>query len=419
MDETLINNTVALNLAQKLGVASAVEFRQVDLYINGSYRGNYLLTESIDVGEGRVEINDTEKLNEEACGKNDLDSFPFKESDEDGNNTRWRELPAEADRKEWAFLLELDMKNVYDSSLCKTQTPFGNVYASQNPENASEGQMKYISAFLYEAEQALYSESGYNNIGRYYSDYYDLESLAKVYAFQELTANYLGQNESVFLYMPQQSEKLFFGPAWDFDGNSLKEAGICKVFSVPQLRHVSVFFAAYHHEDFIDELKKVWQQFSSTFSYDDMFSLVDSIAGTNLASAVCDMCRWSAIEMTTQKASDIYNGYTRSQAEEYANRYFNISRGLSENGAEVFYEYNDGYFVSERSFVEAGTAYTVLSANEANMPLLEVFGIDDNDYQDEDFICWVDSATGNKYFPGDEIILSPGALYLKAMWKDE
>ena len=43
-DETLIRNSVALTLAQRIEIPYACDFRAADVYINGDYRGSYLIT---------------------------------------------------------------------------------------------------------------------------------------------------------------------------------------------------------------------------------------------------------------------------------------------------------------------------------------------------------------------------------------
>ena len=58
-----LNSKIALDIAEELGIANAVQGTWVDLYFNGEYAGIYLLTESVTVGEGRVDIYNLEKEN--------------------------------------------------------------------------------------------------------------------------------------------------------------------------------------------------------------------------------------------------------------------------------------------------------------------------------------------------------------------
>ena len=47
----------------------------MDVYINREYRGVYTVCESVEVGEGRVEIDDLDKANEKANPGLDLETL--------------------------------------------------------------------------------------------------------------------------------------------------------------------------------------------------------------------------------------------------------------------------------------------------------------------------------------------------------
>jgi spore coat protein CotH len=66
-DPTLLRNYMALSLAKKLGLAYTSEFRFAELWVDGVFRGCYLLAEPVQEGKDRVNI-DVES-NE---GKNDF-----------------------------------------------------------------------------------------------------------------------------------------------------------------------------------------------------------------------------------------------------------------------------------------------------------------------------------------------------------
>ncbi len=64
-DASLMRNKVAYDLAADLGLHGSPASRWVDLRINGQYRGNYLLTEKVEVKKNRVELaNDSGVLAE-------------------------------------------------------------------------------------------------------------------------------------------------------------------------------------------------------------------------------------------------------------------------------------------------------------------------------------------------------------------
>lgn len=59
-DPTLLFNTIAFELGNRFEFPFNHSFNFVELYLNGEYKGNYLLTEQNQVGEGRVDIDEHE-----------------------------------------------------------------------------------------------------------------------------------------------------------------------------------------------------------------------------------------------------------------------------------------------------------------------------------------------------------------------
>lgn len=61
-DPTLMLNSVAFELGQRLGLPYANHHVPVELFLNAEYQGSYVLTEQIQVGEGRVDIDEDDGL---------------------------------------------------------------------------------------------------------------------------------------------------------------------------------------------------------------------------------------------------------------------------------------------------------------------------------------------------------------------
>lgn len=185
-DETGIRNTIALNLARNAGLSYTPEGESVDLYCNGEYQGNYLLCEKVQAKENRVEIG--------------------------GGFLLEREL-----QERWEIDVYLDGKKGF-------RTERGEYYLIQSPENASEEQAEWIRSFVQEAEDAAFSADGRNpDTGKRWQDYLDADSFVRKYLLEEVTKNYDGGVTSAWYYMPEDEDKLYAGPAWDYDmifGNS-------------------------------------------------------------------------------------------------------------------------------------------------------------------------------------------------------
>ncbi len=58
LDQTFIMNTVAFELGRRAGIPYTNHAEHVELYLNGSYKGSYLLTEQIQAGTNRVDIDE-------------------------------------------------------------------------------------------------------------------------------------------------------------------------------------------------------------------------------------------------------------------------------------------------------------------------------------------------------------------------
>lgn len=185
-DETGIRNTIAMKLAREAGLSYTPECVAVDLYCNGEYQGNYLLSEKVQAGESRVDIGS-------------------------------------------GFLLERELKErweieVYTEGKKGFQTAGGDYYLIKSPQEPTEEQTERIRRFVQEAEDAVFAAGGRNpGTGKNWSEYLDKDSFVRKYLLEEVTKNYDGGVTSAYYYMPEGEEKLYAGPAWDYDmiwGNS-------------------------------------------------------------------------------------------------------------------------------------------------------------------------------------------------------
>lgn len=80
-------------LAEETGVPFTMDSKSVDLYLNGSYNGTYLLTEKVEIDKNRVNITDMEKATEEVNDA-ELDSYSAGGVSESRAQTRkWVNIP--------------------------------------------------------------------------------------------------------------------------------------------------------------------------------------------------------------------------------------------------------------------------------------------------------------------------------------
>jgi spore coat protein CotH len=171
-DTTLMTNTIAFELGRRFGLAFTPHVAYVEVVLNGSYEGSYVLTEQIQTGPGRVDINEDQ-----------------------------------------GFLVELD--NHYDEDP-KFLTPhLALPVMIKHPEDLAEDSgYDFVKKALYDLEAALFSDTFPDS---QYRDLIDLDNFIDYIMVNEITRNIdLQFPHSVFLYQDQGS-KICLGPLWDFD----------------------------------------------------------------------------------------------------------------------------------------------------------------------------------------------------------
>ena len=226
-DQSALHNALAFTLANDIGIPSAIDYRFVNLYIDGVYRGLYMITEKVQVGENRVDIVDLEKANENANGGKSGDEFSIIKqiNGEVIDNTILSYYTYASGMKSpeditGGYIVELD-NNRGLGEPCHFVTENGNVYTVKAPEYASKEEMEYIAGLFADMEEAIFSKDGYNRKGIHYSEYMDMESFAGIYTLQELLKNWDAYLSSMFFFKDAdvngERAKIYMGPLWDMD----------------------------------------------------------------------------------------------------------------------------------------------------------------------------------------------------------
>jgi hypothetical protein len=187
-DKSLSRNALAYEMSQRfknLGFSSMNEF--VELYLDGEYKGVYLLCDHIEVGDGRVDI-----------GEEFVD-----------------------DPASMGFLIELDSraneegKQDYDYVVLD----YGRPYLIKSPDTSNPAydpdvHLKYVTDYLNSCLSAL-SEQDWDKI----CELIDVDSFVDMYIVNEMFANLDHYLYSVYFYKAPNG-KLYAGPVWDVDISS-------------------------------------------------------------------------------------------------------------------------------------------------------------------------------------------------------
>lgn len=173
-DPTLLRNMLAFETADELGLAYTSGHRFVELWLDGSYRGSYLLLEPVREGAERV-VLDLE-------GNEGLKDFLVEYSSEEATLD-----PADA---------------------CFTAGELR--FHAADPEEPDARQLAYMEQTLSEILQTLRTGTE-SEIARRI----DLPSFARYYLLNEYYKPFDFSVSSVFFYY--KDGKLYAGPVWDYD----------------------------------------------------------------------------------------------------------------------------------------------------------------------------------------------------------
>lgn len=188
-DPTLIMNSVAFELGNRIGLPFTNHAHHVELFMNGAYNGSYVLTEQVQVNEHRVDVNE-----------------------------------------KTGFLVELD--SYYDEDpkfkTDKLQVPI----MIKSPEDLADPSgydfvKNDINALTNALSDPLFPNSGYR-------DLIDMDVFVDFLLVNELVRNTeLYHPKSMYMYKKDPSSKIGMGPLWDFDWGFGYTATIHNYFTYP------------------------------------------------------------------------------------------------------------------------------------------------------------------------------------------
>lgn len=207
-DQTALRNYLTTQLAMKMGLEYTPEMEFIDLYVDGDYRGMYLLSEKVEVDPERVNVRDLEAENEEKNGNVMIKKYPWQTADMKGFRAA---SPADISG---GYLVEFELDERWGAEVSGFVMDSGQCVVIQSPKHATVGETNYISGIFQNLEDALLEPDTDR-----YLDYIDLESFANKYLIEELTKNIDANKSSQYFYKYDDSisTKIFAGPIWDYD----------------------------------------------------------------------------------------------------------------------------------------------------------------------------------------------------------
>lgn len=227
-DESMLRNALTYDLADALGLNSP-DYAFVDIYDNGEYMGQYLVTSKVDVGKNDlVKGTSIDDINEDAAiaeGLEEVDettnygTYTYKGSSYDMKYATVCTDTSSIDYSSGTFLLEFEISDRYDDEASWFISPQGQIIVVKSPEFATKEEVQYIAEKFAEMEALAYADSSDTYLSDL-SEYMDLDSFAKMYLIQELSANLDSAATSYYITFDCSAgddARMVASPVWDYD----------------------------------------------------------------------------------------------------------------------------------------------------------------------------------------------------------
>ena len=263
-----ISDALPFELGRRMGMAWNPRQEPVEVVLNGQYIGMYFLTEKIRVDKDRVNIIE----------QND------KENDPDKITGGW--------------LLEID--NYYEPDHIEFMEGNGWVFwaSLHSPEVLSDLQRTYITDFLMQADEAIYTT---DKTSTEWEKYIDIDTLAVYYIISEIMDDPESFHGSCYFHKQRgDSTKLVFGPLWDGGGSFSRYSPTYQFDSfiydgLPSSFHLRWIAEIAKFPHFQECVRKHWKHF-----YDDVYPQMDQFLsefGSKIEVAGnYDHIRWPQLE---------------------------------------------------------------------------------------------------------------------------
>ncbi|GHU97580.1 hypothetical protein FACS189483_03960 [Spirochaetia bacterium] len=260
-EPTLLMNATAFELGNRLGLPYTNHYKHVEVVLNGTYQGSYVLTEQVQVGKGRVDIDE-----------------------DDG------------------FLVELDV--YYDEEPKFRSDIIGLPVMIKSPEDLPDPNgYDFVKTAINALESAMFDdtfpESGYR-------DLIDMDTFVDFMLINEIVGNgELGHPKSTYMYK-DDGGKISMGPLWDFDwafggspGNYFANGG--RLFGQGYTGSnvgPKFFWRFFDDPAFRAAYKTAWNDQYAVISTIPAF--IDTMAALLEQSAVLNARRWGAVDYSAQ-----------------------------------------------------------------------------------------------------------------------
>ena len=185
-DKSLLRNSLGFYMSDLMGFPWTPQFRAVDVYLNGSYNGSYIIVQHKEVARKKVNINPIapDALSGEAL--------------------------------EGEYYVEVESSEFVDNSpSCYKSEIYGMHFHFQDPEVPVPQQREYFKNYVRAFETCL-QNGKYSEIDGY-KQYLDVPSFVDYYILEEVAKNIDGNLRKSTFMTKEKGRKLRIYHVWDFD----------------------------------------------------------------------------------------------------------------------------------------------------------------------------------------------------------
>ncbi len=179
-DGSHIRNQIMLDWAEEISDVYQPDGEFVDLYVNGEYQGLYFLTETLEISEKRLNIDNFNSILME---------------------------------------MELDYRALEEDNCVVTEQ--GHYWVIHKDTPVSKTKLNKIELYLNDIESALFSVDGISDIsGKKINELLDFDSWTDTWLLKEISSDHdLGTTSQFGVVNDWENRSILIaGPEWDFDG---------------------------------------------------------------------------------------------------------------------------------------------------------------------------------------------------------
>ena len=266
-DVSQLRNRIMQDMAAEIGLKNAVQCVHADVWINGQYQGLYLIVEKIQIGRERIPITNLEKATEKV-NPSPLEPGELKTV----KSTQYplmRFYPSIQDPEDitggYIFTIE-KYHRLQNTKLEGFRTKENLSIHIKEPTRPSKAQAEYLFETVSRMQRALEDPDGTDpETGKTLDECLDRTSFAQMFLLEDWCKNYDFTGGSIFMYKDSDTvdEKIYAGPAWDFDlsfGNMADKGTNPQGNWVVSVHNSSnIWWSLDRHESFRETVAEIWR----------------------------------------------------------------------------------------------------------------------------------------------------------------